>query len=75
MRSYTETPDESYELEAEDTDDTFSMFGNDATEDSLQELKKEVESLKTQVKGLKRIILLNVFESKRDFYDFFADIW
>ena len=72
VRSYSETPDESFGLECEGT---FSISGDDPRDDSVRELRREVESLKTQVKCLKRIAMLNVFESKRDFFDFFDDIW
>ena len=43
--------------------------------DSIKNLKKEVSELKTQVKYLKRMMLLNVFDSKDEMRKFFADIW
>ena len=75
MRSYAETPDDFLGFEAEDTEDTFDICEADEPEDSIRHLRRQVDSLKTQVKTLKRIVLLNVFESKKNFLDFFADIW
>ena len=75
VRSYTETPDDSLGFEAEDTEDTFGFCEDEAPEDTIRDLRRQVDLLQTQVKCLKRMVLLNVFESKRDFLDFFADIW
>ena len=74
VRSYLETLDETYDFEQEDDFD-ISTISDESPEDSVRELRKEVASLKTQVRSLKRMALLNVFESKKDFLDFFADIW
>ena len=43
--------------------------------DSLPTLREEVNQLKKQVKYLKKMVVLNIFESKQDMKDFFSDIW
>lgn len=55
-----------------DSQNFASDFGLDC---SLRDLQEEVESLKTQVKCLKRMAVINTFGSKRELRDFFADIW
>ena len=44
-------------------------------EDSITQLKGEVKLLKKQVKYLRKIVVLNMFDSKQDVEDFFSDIW
>lgn len=55
--------------------DFFDQETLDLQTETVSSLKEEVESLKAQVKSLKRLALLNTFGSKREFTDFFADIW
>jgi hypothetical protein len=43
--------------------------------DQLITLKTEVSHLRAQVKKLKKVLLLSVFESKEDLIDFLNDIW
>lgn len=43
--------------------------------DSITELRNEVNTLKKQVKYLRKIAILNIFDSKQDASDFFSDIW
>ena len=71
MRSFSEAPESFNSFEP---GKSFSTFDNPEAE-SIEDLKQEVTSLKTQVKYLKKIVLLNVFDSKQDFKDFFSDIW
>ena len=62
-----------FDLLSRDSQDDFeTSFEEDS---SMEGLRREVERLKTQVKYLKKIAILNVFESKEDFRDFFSDIW
>ena len=44
-------------------------------EDSIIQLKEENKLLKKQVKYLRKIVVLNMFDSKQDVKDFFSDIW
>ena len=41
----------------------------------ITQLRDEVQALKKQVRTLKRILVMNVFENKHDMKDFFSDIW
>ena len=43
--------------------------------DSVQGLKEEVGRLKKQVKYLKKMVVLSMFESRQHVKDFFSDIW
>ena len=38
-------------------------------------LKTQVNHLQSQVKTLKKMLLLSIFENKKQFKDFFVDIW
>lgn len=72
MRSFNDDPI--------DQDQPFIDLDSDLDSDSdrndpIKNLKKEVSELKTQVKYLKRMMLLNVFDSKDEMRKFFADIW
>ena len=51
--------------------DTFE----ETTETDLNRLKAEVKHLRTEVKQLKKMMVLNVFKSREEFEDFFSDIW
>ena len=53
----------------------YDIESGDDRRDSVQDLMHEVESLKTQVKFLKKMAFLNVFESKENFREFFSGIW
>ena len=64
------------ELESIDESGDDPHFDFDFEEkDSISDLKQELKSLKTQVKHLKRMMVLDVFGSKGEFLDFFSDIW
>ena len=41
----------------------------------ITQLRDEVQALKKQVRTLKRILVMNIFENKHDMKDFFSDIW
>lgn len=72
VRSFTDAP------ESKDVynDDTLGFPDLDNDEDTTtQKLREEVKSLKTQVRYLKKMVLINVFESREDLKDFFSDIW
>ena len=71
VRSFSEAPEP---FDAFESDTSFSDFDNTEPE-SIEDLRQEVTSLKTQVKYLKKMVFLNVFDSKEDFKDFFSDIW
>ena len=43
--------------------------------DSIDELRAEVKILKKQVRKLKKMMLVSIFDSKEDMKDFFSDIW
>ena len=72
VRLFSEAP-ESFDAFEPDTTG-FSDFDNTEPE-SIEDLRQVVTSLKTQVKYLKKMVFLNVFDSKEDFKDFFSDIW
>ena len=70
--SHTKLTDDEHD-EFESSESAFDL--DSENEESLSTLKKEISDLKTQVKYLKRITLLNVFGSKDEIHKFFDDIW
>ena len=51
------------------------QFDYDTEKDDLGHLKSEIRVLKKQVKYLKKMAVVNMFESREEFKEFFSDIW
>jgi hypothetical protein len=63
---------EDCEVDADDFGE-LNSFGNSKRQ--IRELKDEVGSLRSQNKKLKKMLLLNMFDSKEDLLEFIEDIW
>jgi hypothetical protein len=57
---------------SEDPDEFEEMADH---EDPINSLTERVNSLESQVRYLKRIVICNIFDSKHDMKEFFNDIW
>jgi hypothetical protein len=57
-------------------DDSFTNEGNESNlKKQVRFLQKKLRNVKTQVRQLKKIAMLNVFGSKAEFEQFMKDIW
>ena len=43
--------------------------------ESVERLKQEIKEMKSELKYLKRLMVIYTFGSKEQFKDFFSDIW
>ena len=75
---YTEEQQQQEEEEEEEEEDLGTIHQDYVSRPITKDvhlLKTQVKDLQSQVKTLKKMLVLTMFESKKQFKDFFVDIW